>query len=126
MLSDPRITKPLAKLTAALDLAELLNDPLTRTGDGTASGKPGSRPPGRTQCDWVVREMERILERAAADAARALNNARPRETAHAAVTSIGGIPVQHDEAQERRATRIRGHLVAKANALGVMTIEVKR
>lgn len=94
MLTDPRITKPIARLTAICELAETFNDPLTRAGH-TVRSKPTSRPPGETQCDATVRDLERLLCAAVRDAERVLARANPRQPRPDVVVRVGGIVVDN-------------------------------
>jgi len=124
MLSDPRLSKPIARLTQVADHIETLNDPRTSTGAPTGGAQPGSRPPGHAQCDWAARRLARILEDAVKQAEDVARQAQPRERRATAVKTVGGIRVDNtpsdDEAQPETPVRRkhsievrRGRAVAK-------------
>ena len=97
MTGDPRLDNPLARLSALCDVAACYNDPMTRGGsNGRASGKPSSREPGRQQCPGTIRAIERILESAAEEIARKINNATPKDagTSGHGITSMGGVDIR--------------------------------
>lgn len=130
ILTDPRLSKPMAALYAITKQAEDMNDPNTATGITGGGGKPGSRPPGRLQCDGLTRRLASILERAVKDASAALETANPREPQGAIITTVGGISVTlatPDEPEahiplppsRHRIEVTRGHLVAKAQRMGL-------
>jgi hypothetical protein len=118
VISDPRLSKPLAALIAICELAEDWNDPRTY-GDRVGSpGKPGSRPPGQQQCERFVQRLAGILDKSVELADSARPDMRPIKAEP--VRSVGGVPVTEPQPSEvllhRRKVRvevIRGHLVGK-------------
>jgi hypothetical protein len=121
----------MARLLALAEIAETYNDPLSSSGEvASSTGKPASRPPGELKCDWVAREMGRILDGAVEKAERAINNARPKDGRGTGVVSIGGVAVLNDgqesddvscRPRRRRVSDdvIRRHLVVKATEMGI-------
>ena len=105
MLSDARLTAPIARIINAATLAETYNDPMTRTGTPVTRSKPGSRPPGETQCDYTVARIGEAMEKCARECERLLNNARIRQPRAVIVTRVGGVVVREE--------RIKSHLLGK-------------
>ncbi len=107
ILSDPRLSKPLAALIDILVTAEDYNHPITSKEKVRSSGKPGSRPPGEQQSEWLVKRLEYIMRRAVKDADAALVSATPKDVRAEVVHSVGGILIEVREESGRRGPYVK-------------------
>lgn len=111
-LSDQRLATPMNQLLALAQLAESWNDPNVTAETSHSAARPASRPPGRTQCDWAVRQVAQILQSAVAQAQDKLKSATIHEQEPEPVETVGGIVVAADK-RNVRVEVVQGRLLAK-------------
>ena len=75
-ISDPRLAKAVDELYAACKLAEDYNYPTRAVEKIGSRTQPGSRAPGEQQCEWLVKRLAAILNRAVDDLDEALERSR--------------------------------------------------
>lgn len=102
---------------------EAWNDPRVNSGTVGSTGKPTSRPPGRTQCDHALKLLTAELERCVKRCRAIRDGATIFEPVHE-VRTVAGVSVIVDEehlTEHRRVVRIEAegesrakrHLLAK-------------